>query len=144
MNSSDIIAIIALAVSVVAAAYEIYLNRKINTINLNSYYFNEIYREHLINKIPKARKYISISNNKVVGCKYMIKEMQALQSDSLYYKYMDRVYFKKLKNNAQILEEYLIECDKKMFVGEEQTDFFNNLATYLEKLYEVINEKYIK
>lgn len=144
MDSSDIISIIALIVSIIAAAYEIYLNRKINTINLNAYYFNEIYREHLINKIPKARKYISISNNKVVGCIYMIKEMQELQSDSLYYKYSDRVYFEKLKKSAQILEEYLIDCDNKTFVGEEQTDFLNNLATYLEKLYKVINEKYIK
>ena len=61
MNSSDIIAAIALVISVATAIGDIIVSRNINKVNLHSYYFNEIYREHLIAKIPKARKRISLN-----------------------------------------------------------------------------------
>lgn len=144
MDTSDIIAFIALLISIVVAISEFLSNKKNNVSNLNAYYFNEIYREHLIKYIPSARNYIRFDRNgKVVGHEHMIEEMKKIQRDSLYYKYTDSNYFGKLKQSAQAVENYLIGCDGQVYIGEEQADFYKELTELLEALYRIINKKYL-
>ena len=145
MGASDVIAIIALIISVVTATCQIIHERRQNTTNLNAYYFNEIYRDYLIHKIPNARKYISINQHgKLIGCQDMINEMKNIQSDSLYYKYTDGEYFSQLSKAAQGLEDFLIMSSGDTYAGEEVTDFMIKLQNLISKLYKVVNEKYIK
>lgn len=145
MNSSDIIAVIALVISVATAVGDVVANRNINKVNLNSYYFNEIYREHLIAKIPKARKRISLNyNGRLVGYEDMIQEMKDLQNDSLFYKYNDEKYFAKLKEAAQNMEDFLIAGVGETFVGEEQTCFMEELHNLMTELYKTLNNQYVR
>ena len=144
MDASDIIAIIALIISVVVALYDIFIAKRANKTNLNSYYFNEIYREHLIHKIPDSRKYIKIDlNGKLVGYKKIVQEMKELQTDSLYYKYVDKKYHKKLVEQARKIEDFIIDSIEKRFFEEEETDFWNELKKELSVLYKILNDKYL-
>lgn len=144
MGTSDIIATLALLISIVVAISEFLSNKKTNVSNLNAYYFNEIYREHLIKYIPSARNYISFNRNgNVVGHEHMIEEMKKIQRDSLYYKYTDSNYFEKLKKAAQAIENYLINCHGQTYIGEEQVDFYKKLTELLEELYKILNKKYL-
>lgn len=145
MEWSDIIAIIAIIMSSVLAVVEVIQAKKQNKNSLNAYYFNEIYRNHLIKDIPNARNRLSINyEGRIVGYDELIKEMKTIQRDSLYYKYSDKKYFAKLKTAAQNIEDYIARNADKKFEGEEQTDFLNNLYKMIEELYRVINEKYLK
>lgn len=145
MDTSDIIAILALVVSTIVAVVGYFQNKKQNAGGLNAYYFNEIYSTHLIKNIPNARKRLTINyKGKIVGYEDLVKEMKNIQKDSLYYKYTDKVYFEKLKKAAQGIEDYITNNLGKMFEGEEQTDFLNNLYEKIENLYKVINDKYMQ
>lgn len=145
MNSSDIIATVALFLSAAIAIGDVTVNRKMNKSNLNSYYFNEIYREHLISKIPQARKRISINyNGNLVGYEDMVQEMKDIQSDSLFYKYNNEKYFEKLKKAAQNVEDFLIAEAGETFSREEQVHFMNELHKRMTELYKILNDQYIK
>lgn len=144
MDASDIIAIIALIISAAVALYDIFVAKRANRINLNSYYFNEIYRDHLIHKIPDSRKYIKIDlNGKLVGYDKIVQEMKEIQVDSLYYKYIDKKYYEKLVHQAQKIEDFVITATAKCYNGEEQTDFWNELKKELSELYKILNTKYL-
>lgn len=145
MNSSDVIALLALIISAIVAIYSVYKSVKLNKSNLNSYYFNEIYREHLIKKIPVARKFISIDRNgKLTGYQHMIQEMKNIQTDSIYYKYVDNDYFINLKDVAQDLEEFLIINTEKTFGDKEETRFELTLSEKIQNVYRVLNKKYLE
>ncbi len=144
MDASDIIAIIALIISAAVALYDIFVAKRANRTNLNSYYFNEIYREHLIHKIPDSRKYIKINlDGKLVGYNKIVQEMKVIQVDSLYYKYVDKKYYEKLVRQAQKIEDFVIAATAKHYNGEEQTDFWNELKKELSELYRILNDKYL-
>lgn len=54
MDSSDIIAILALMVALAEIVVTAYQSRNMNSTNLQAMYFEEIFKEYMINKIPKA------------------------------------------------------------------------------------------
>ena len=145
MDTSDIIAILALVVSTIVAVAGYCQSKKQNASSLNAYYFNEIYSTHLIKNIPNARKRLTINyKGKIVGYEDLVKEMKSIQKDSLYYKYTDKAYFVKLKKAAQGIEDYITNNLSRTFEGEEQTDFLNTLYEKIENLYRVINDKYMQ
>lgn len=144
MDASDIIAIIALIISAMVALYDIFVAKRANRTNLNSYYFNEIYREHLIHKIPDSRKYITIDKDgKLIGYDKIVQEMKAIQVDSLYYKYIDKTYHEKFVSQAQKIEDFVITSTAKCYNEEEKTDFEDELKKELSELYRILNDKYL-
>lgn len=56
-DTSDVLSAIAIIVSLGSAAYQWYLDTRMNKINLEADYFKTLYSEHLLYKIPKATVY---------------------------------------------------------------------------------------
>lgn len=143
--------IAALIVSIVAAIIALavaYIQHKrefsINQTNLEAVYFNEIYKEYLIKRIPNARKYIHIDMNGVLKDTDKIRdELNNIRQDSLYYFYNDEKFYNKLKLKCQSFEDYLIRSSSTPLVGEEQTEFLNNLQSELKDIYKIINDKFL-
>ncbi|MGE7753236.1 hypothetical protein [Lysinibacillus fusiformis] len=139
-----IVSIIAAIIALVVAYIQHIREHSINQTNLEAVYFNEIYKEYLIKRIPSSRKYIHIDMYGVLKDTDKIRnELNNIRQDSLYYLYNDEVFYKELKNKCQNLEDYLISCSANPLVGEEQTDFHNKLQSDLKEIYRIINNKFL-
>ena len=79
-----IISVIALVTSVIVACVEYYRDFKITTINLEFEFYKEIYMEHLIKKIPRARDVIWIDEGYMVrDTQMLLDELNEVRRDSI-------------------------------------------------------------
>ncbi len=141
---ANILSVIALVISIAVAITEYIKDIKINRMNLESEYFKDIYKKHLIYEIPTARGYIKFdSDNRLIDVDKMIDELQALRQDSLYFQYNNLRFYNDLKEKIQELEDYLISCAEKQFIGEEQTQLYNKIQNSINSIYSVISEGYL-
>lgn len=137
---SIVAAIIALAVAFIQHKRE----HRINQTNLESVYFNEIYKEYLIKRIPNSRKYIHIDMNGVLKDTDKIRdELNNIRQDSLYYLYNDETFYNELKKKCQNLEDYLVRSSANPLLGEDQTEFHGKLQSELKEIYRTINNKFL-
>lgn len=143
----DIIALILSAVSIIVAivcGVIAYLqNIKINNINMKSKYYDQIFDTYLIEKIPQARKYIRFGNESLTDTEQLCEVLAGLLQSSLYFKYANLEFYKKLKDSIQEIENYVSECGNKKFEPEEQGDVFREIHNKLEGLYKLINDSYV-
>ena len=130
-----IVSLISLSFAIISFFIQLSREKKINRINLESEYFSEIYKEHLIKNIPNARRYINFIGEKFTGTENMIDLLQEIQRDSLYYYYKDPKFYQKMKEKIQVLEDFLAANEGKMYQGEEQTEIMNKIKSYIEDIY---------
>ena len=140
-----IIAILALVVSVIVPIIEDRRERKINKINLESEFYKEIYKEHLIKLIPNARKYIGFTESgRLRDTEELREELNKLRQDSLYFLYSDKEYYKELRRLTQGLEDYLINSEEKIYTSiEEQRQVFKEIQKGITELYTHISNNYL-
>lgn len=55
MTITDVLAVIAIVVSIGAAAIGYYNDKKINNINIDIQYYDKVYSEYLLERIPECR-----------------------------------------------------------------------------------------
>jgi hypothetical protein len=139
-----IIAILALIVSIIVPLIENWRDIKINRINLESEYYRDIYKEHLIKGIPNARKYIGFTpNGKLRDTEELREELNCLRQDSLYFLYNDKEYYDGLKQITQDLEDYLLECEDTIFSKTERRKVLGNIQRMIRELYSYISDNYL-
>ena len=61
-----VLSFLSVLVALGSAIFAYRQNKRLNTINMRAKYFNSIFDEYLITKIPEARKYLRFSDNKLV------------------------------------------------------------------------------
>lgn len=126
------------------AVIEFIKDSKMNQINLESEYFKDIYKDHLVYKIPTARKYIKFSmDNELEGTDKLIEELQQIRQESLYFQYNNAQFYDKLKGVLQNLEDYLVNNAGKKFVGEEQTQVYNYIKNAIDEIYKIISDGFL-
>lgn len=139
-----IVSIVAAVIALAVACIQRRTDHKLNQTNLESVYFNEIYKQYLIKRLPNARKYIHIDMNGILKNTDRIRdELNNIRQDSLYYLYNDSGFYDQLKTKCQSLEDYLVTTSSSPLVGEEQTEFHNKLQSELKELYRIINNKFL-
>jgi hypothetical protein len=144
----EIAALIVSIVAVIIALAVGYIQHKreydINQTNLEAVYFNDIYKEYLIKRIPIARRYIRFDKNGVLKDTNKIRnELNNIRQDSIYYLYNDENFYNELKKKCQDLEDYLVRNSTNSLLGEEQTEFHNKLQNELKDIYRIINDKFL-
>lgn len=142
LTLEGIIACIALVISVITLFVEIIQNSKNTKINSESEIFNQIFYEHLLKKIPEARQKIIYSNSRIVGTEDLIKELNTLRQDALYFKYKDKKFYKLLKQSLQSLEDKLVSQELKE--EEDYAELYNEISKDLESIYSLIMSKQIR
>lgn len=141
---SNILSISAIVISIFVAIVEYVREIRLSRLTLESEYYKEIYKEHLVYKIPTARKYVKFtSSNKLSDTDKLIEELQLLRQDSLYFQYNNPEFYKELKKTVQQLEDYLVENDGKEFEGEEQTNVYNVIRNNIDDIYKIISNRYL-
>lgn len=148
MDTSDVISLIFSTISLILSTliflWETKRDKDINEINLESEYFNDIYKEYLIKEIPNSRKYIYITREgKVNDYIRLCNTLKNMRNSSLYYYYQDKKFYDNLKNKLNEIEVFLVDTQNKTYMGEEQTVFFNDLQKKLTELYSLVKNKYI-
>lgn len=141
---STILSGIAVGISIIVAIVEYVRDVKLSRVSLESEYFKDIYKEHLVFKIPNARKYVKFDSvNKLIDTDNLINELQALRQDSLYFQYNNHAFYKELKESIQKLEDYLVQNTNKEFIGEEQTQVYTYIKECIDDIYRIISDGYL-
>ena len=134
---------ISIIVSIISAVLAYKQQVKLNTINMRAKYFEQIFDDYLIEKIPKARKYLRFENNKLVDSEQLCQTLSELLVSSLYFRYENAEFYKKLKEQIQSIEDYVSQCGNQCYEQEEQGKVFEEIHKRLSELYKYINDHYI-
>ena len=138
-----IISILAFALSICVAIAESKRDYKITKISVEFEFYREIYKDHLIKKIPEARRYMWISKDGFLkDAQPLIDELNEIRRDSLYFLYNNKTFYCKLKGKLQKLEDYLIQSETKVLIGEDHTAFLGSVQDQLNGIYELISQAY--
>lgn len=138
-----IISILAFALSIYVAIAESKRDYKITKISIEFEFYKEIYKDHLIKKIPETRRYMWIDKNGYLkDSQPLIDELNEVRRDSLYFRYNNKTFYSKLTKKLQKLEDYLIESESRILIGEDQTTFLSSVQNQLNGIYEVISQAY--
>lgn len=138
-----IISVLALLLSLYVAIAEARRDYKITKISIEFEFYREIYKEHLIKKIPETRICMWIDKEgRIRDTQPFIDELNEIRRDSLYFLYNNKTFYNKLKKKLQKLEDFIIESEDDVFWGEDQTSFWNNIQAQLNEIYKVISKAY--
>lgn len=140
MAVSDALAIIAIVVSFGCFIFEAYCSNKTNKINLENKYYEKIFDEILMYKIPKARDYIFYSSDseKLEHTEKLQGVMVELMKRAVFFKYKNLEFYNQLCEVLREIEEYLMNSEGKM-TKKEYVKFESNLDKKLEDLYSLIS-----
>lgn len=141
---SAVIAGISAAISIVSCIYNNKQTKKINNINIKSRYFEKIFDEYLIYKIPEARQYIRFNEKgHLDDFQKMIDELSGMSKSASFFRFDNKEFFNKLKSVTQELENYLSDCGNKSFDNEEQANVYKEIADRTIKVYACISDYYL-
>lgn len=137
-----VVSVISIIVSAIAAHVANKQNLRLNRINMKARYYEKIFDEYLIRKIPQARKYLRFDKNRLVDSQQLSDVLSTLLNDSLYFKYDDKEFYQKLRHMIQEIEDYVLECGNRTYEQEDQAEVYIEIQRKLEKLYRYINDNY--
>lgn len=139
-----VMSVISLIISTVIAVIQYSQQKSIHQASLNSKYHDEIFLEHLIHKIPEARRYIRFNDaGKLDDTVKFTDELNQMLKGALYYKYNEKVFYRKLKDIIQDIEDYVMDCGNKSYEHEEQAEVYTKIQEKLESMYKLINNQYL-
>lgn len=139
-----VVSIVSLVVSIIVAGVEYFRDYKIAKMELDYEFYSEIYKDHLIRKIPAARRVIFFDSvtHKLRDTDKLLDELKTIATDSVYFMYKDKEYYNSLKKALQDLENYIVSACNQEFVAEEQAQFWDKLQKGLDKIYATISKAY--
>lgn len=134
------ISFLAIIVSIIAIIISVKQNKNDKVYQKKSKYFDEIFMEYLITKIPRAKEYIRFDNNKLSDEERFIEELTSMLHKSMYYKISEYEFYKGLSNRVDYIEQYISDSKNKDIVQEDQGHFWVDFNSLLEDLYRYIDE----
>lgn len=112
---SNIVSVIALIISIGVPLVEHFSNKRINSISIDSHYYNEIYEQYLLVEIPEKRlKLERKPTGDVVGCTEFLDMLRDIRKKSLCFKFVNEDFYKILYVHIQNLEDELTMMPEKM------------------------------
>jgi len=141
-NIELILSIIAIIISLMAIAFEFLGNQRINRINLEAKFYENIYEEFLLNELPNARNKLVYNNNIVSGADTLIDVLNDMRRKSLFFKYRDFKFYEEIYDLLQELENELVKKSDKNLDSDEFCKFTEYVKLKMEEIYSVIINKY--
>lgn len=115
MELSLKLSIASLIISIGTAVFEYFYNKKINSINIDAIYFNEIYKDYLIKDIPESRLKIRLTRKgHISGIDNFLDVLREIRKKSLFFKYKDENFYRELTTMIQNLEDELVMVDDEL------------------------------
>ena len=138
-----VLSFLSVLVALGSAIFAYRQNKRLNTINMRAKYYNLIFDEYLITKIPESRKYLRFADNKLVDSQQLCDVLSELLNAALYFRYENSVFYSLLKEKIQGIEDFIMECGNKCYIQEEQGKVFTDIHDKLSDLYKCINDSYV-
>lgn len=137
-----VVSIISIVVSVGTIFYDKMVDKKINEINMNSIYFNELFMEILSKKLPQCRRRIIFDNSgQLTGTDELIDVLREFRVNSQFFRYTDPIFFKSLINALQKLEDDVLTFENEKHIGKEQTKINRKISEDVSKIYKLTFNK---
>lgn len=134
---TDILALVAIFVSIITWAVTAYKERKRAEKDHGMTIFGDIYKEYLVKRFPMARSKLHISEVGVLtGTDDLIECLNSMRKDFLYFQYADTPFFDGLKDKLQGLEDYLILAEEHPLAEEKAMNFLHHVDSSLSHIYE--------
>ena len=139
MDISLYISVLALIISIGVPFFEYIYNKSFNNINIEVSYYDEIYKDYLINKIPISRMKIQLSSQgEVLGIDQFLDLLREIRRNSLYFKFRNIEFYSEIFSLIQRLEDELVVAEAKMSVAQ-----YNKLSVRIDSMINDIYEEII-
>lgn len=142
LNIELVLSIVAIIISLAAIAFEFFGNQRINRVNLRSTYYVEIYNNFLVTKIPEARNKLIYNNNRISNTDELIDVLNDMRRKSLFFKYQDEKFYKKICDLLQSLEDKLVTDGDESLDSDEYCSFTKEVKESIDKIYKMIFDRY--
>ncbi len=137
-----VLSIISICISVIIAIVEAVNAYRINKINIEAEYFDELYKKILIEKLPLARRKIIIAQDGLLtGIDEFNNVLNDIRISSTYYAYADKEFYDELKKALEETENFLINSSNKKISSEDQLDFLKDLNDKITEVYNIMQKK---
>ena len=146
-QTSDVIALFALIISIISVVFSIValrIQKKLNTTNLQAIYYEEIFKEYLVKKIPDAVRKLKYEQGHLDGS-YREISMTLLKmiDDSAYFAYANNSFYNKLRDLYGVLDEEMIKEASRIGVSrDEQKKFIYSVNVDIQEIVKFINKNY--
>lgn len=139
-----ILAFVASIIAIVVSVISLLQNKALNNTNLQAKYFEKIFTEYFVNKIPNAVDEIKFENGKLSNnYKKLNDTMMNMINDSKYFAYAKHSFYIELKNKTIKLEDKLIEGAAKNWIDrDEQLKFIFEIHEDVMEIVKFINKNY--
>lgn len=145
-NTLEIIAIVLSGISLLAsigiAGLEIYKNKKINDINLESEFSKDTVQLYLTKRFPEAVNEICFTGEKLSQIDNLQNCLNTFRNELKYFRYCDIKFFEKLKKKLQTLEDYIVANEGKRFDADDQTVVQKKIVDSMTDIYKTVKKKY--
>ncbi len=145
---SDRIALFAFVLSVISVLisfWALILQKKLNTINLQAVFFEKIFQDYFIEKIPSAAKKLSFDNNGKLKSSYreINRTLMEMMEQCMYFYFAKREFYDELKQRCQQLEDKLIETSNEFIENRsKQSEFIHSVEEDISDIVKCINDNY--
>lgn len=137
-----IISAIAVFISIIVAVCDFRLNCRINRLNMEADIFQKIFFDYLIHKFPEAQQNIKNTPSGLTGTGMLEDELNNLRKDALFFFYHDDVFYSKLCNKLQLLEDKVVRSNDRKMSEIDYHMFTDELKKYITEIYELVMNQY--
>lgn len=137
MQTSDFIAGLALVVSVIALAYQIYINRNMMERDL----YADVFKEYLMVRIPEARNQLKLVNGRLTSQKLQ-KCLSDLRRDILYFKFYNSTFYKALDKIILEIDDLVVSINNESDMNS-QREMMRRIDPLINSLYDEISRVYV-
>lgn len=148
LSATDKIALLAAILSVASLFFSVIVFRKqqkSNIQNLQAVYFNKIFFDYMLEKIPEAAWKLGFDSVGRLNSNYreLNKVMMQMVRDARYYAYADNAFYLGLKEKTQELEDRLLGILNEVVLDrEEQNKILVEIHENIAEIIQYINNKY--
>lgn len=138
---SCIISIISLGMSI----RTFYKNKKIAEKNLNKKFFEDIYSEYMIDKIPQTL--LKLQSDKLKfnkSCEELEKLVNEILDKSVFYKFFDPNFYDNTKKVLIEIDDKLVGLPNKEVSSELLLKYSEEINELVKRLYDVLKKYYSK
>lgn len=136
-----ILSIFSTVCSILLTLASLRLNRKINYVNSEANFYDDIFYQVLKNEIPNARKKLQFTKNKLEKNNYieLTSTLTKLKKDIFCFHYKNPKFYIKLEKVIIDLDDFIISTSNKQYIEiTEQSQVLKTIDKKIKLIYKCI------
>lgn len=142
MKTSDIIAIVAIVVSIGSVLIQIYIERARQKREQRASLYKESYKELFLDEVPLAQQKITYDGTYLKGMEDLIACIRKIRLKSYFFAYIDDNFKKNIFKQCQELEDFLLALEENELSNEKYRENYNILNDKMQKMYDTVLAKF--